>query len=697
MDFFFNPRAVALVGASQKRTGANLVHNLRQGYKGEIYPVNPNYRELGGLACHASLAEVPGAVDMAIALVPARFLPQVLADCAAKGVKGVMIQSAGFAEAGQEGLALQKECLAIAHNSGMRLWGPNCMGLVDVFNRRFFTFMHPSITETLNNAGRVSLVVQSGMLSAAFLAEMVSRRSLEVNKVCSIGNKCDVDECDLLPPLIADENTDAIGLYLESLPRGRLFLELAAASPKPLVVLKAGISQRGARAALSHTASLAGDARLTLDLLRDAGVFLAKDFHHMMDLTRSLAMASGLSRGSRVAIMTFSGGSGIVACDLLEQHGMTVAELSPQSLEVLKEIYPPWMPPANPIDIYPAMERVGRMEAFAAAAQAAFDDPQVDFLMIHHFIGLEDEGFELKQLKEMADAAGKAVAFWGIGFEAASREFEREAGRLGIPVYSELTRAVECLAVAASWQGPRDQRPLPVVPPRDTRPAPPQKIDRSTSLDEFESKALLAGWGLPMVPELVAQTLAQARDAAGQWGYPLVLKGLLPEVVHKSEMGLVEPEINGPEQLEQAFDRLSEKLAGQGRILVQPKVKADYELIVGYLRDPSFGDCLMLGLGGLLAELVPDVAFGLAPLRPGGARDMLQRLRASDLFQGFRGLPPLDLEALADLLAKLGQGAAASAQVEQVDINPLLISGGKPIAVDATVVLCSEPDEDEGI
>lgn len=694
MNFFFDPQAVAVVGASERRTGASLLQNLQQGFQGRIYPVNPNYQQLGGLPCFASLADIPGPVELAIVLVPARALPAVLTACADKGVQGVMIESAGFAEAGAEGRALQEQCLDIARRAGMRLWGPNCMGLVDVGQRLFFTFMVPRITGILDFPGRISLVVQSGMLSAAFLAEMASRRSVAVNKVCSIGNKCDVDECDLLPHLIADRNTDAIGLYLESIPRGRLFLELAAASPKPLVVLKAGLSERGARAALSHTASLAGDARLALGLLAEAGVFLARDFHHMLDLTRTLAMASSLKRGSRVAILSPSGGAGIVSCDLLEKHGLQVAELSPESRQALAEIYPPWMQPANPVDIYPAMERVGRLPAFETAARVVLADPRVDLLLAHHFIGFDEEDLNVAVLKGLADEAGKVLAFWGLGFDPEAHQFQEQAQRLGVPVYNELNRAAECLAAAARWRGPRAAGPLPPVPPRVSRAEPAPPTGGTRALDERQSKEMLAAWGLPVVAERVAASPEQAQAAAQEWGYPVVLKGVLPQVVHKSELGLVEPEVYGPGPLAQAFARLEARMQGQGQVLVQPRVKAEYELIVGYLRDARFGPCLMLGLGGLLAELRPDVVFAPAPLEPGQVPALLDRLQARDLLRGYRGLPPLDWEALAEVLVRLGQRAAADPRVEQVDINPLLIAGGRPMAVDATVILRAERTED---
>lgn len=694
MEFFFNPRAVALVGASQRRTGANLLYNLQQGFQGAIYPVNPNYSELGGLTCYPSLADTPSPVDLAIVLVPARTLPAVLTACADKGVRGVMIESAGFAEAGREGRALQEQCLDIARRRGLRLWGPNCMGLVDVRNRRFFTFMLPNITSALTITGRISLVVQSGMLSAAFLAEMASRRSVGVNKVCSIGNKCDVDECDLLAQLIADQDTDAIGLYLESIPRGRLFLELAQASPKPLVVLKSGISQRGAKAALSHTASLAGDARLTLGLLAEAGVLLARDFHHLLDLTRTLAMASSLPPQARTAIISPSGGAGIVTCDLLEKHGLRVAELSPASIKTLTQINPDWMQPTNPIDIYPAIERVGRERAFWVAAEAALSDPQVDLLLINYFAGLDGEDVNMNDLRDLVRRSGKALAVWEVGLNPAAQQLQETFSRLGIPEYNELGRAVECLAAAAGWQPPAQRRPLPPVPPRVNQPPAEPPAGTLCTLDERESKALLAGWGLPMVAERLAASLEQAQAAAAEWGYPLVLKGLLPGVVHKSELGLVEAQVTGPQQLAEAFARLWDKVQGKGQVLVQPRVPSEYELIVGYLRDGSFGPCLMLGLGGLLAELRPDVTFAAVPLTPERARALLGRLQSKALFQGYRGLAPLDQVALADLLLRLGQEAAARPEVEQVDINPLLIAKGRSLAVDATVILRQGADKD---
>ena len=359
MEFFFDPSSVAVVGASPERTGKSLLLNTAGSRDVAVYPVNPKYQDLEGLTCYPSVAAIPHPVEMAILLVPARFTPQILEECAAKGVRGVMIQSAGFAETGEDGRELQAKCVAIARQAGMRLWGPNCMGLVYVPGNKYFTFMSPNITGVLPPHGNLSLVVQSGMLSAGFLADLATRRGIAVNKACSIGNKCDVDECDVLEYLLGDDTTKGVALYLESMPRGRRFMELAEGASKPLVVLKSGRSASGAKAALSHTASLAGNARLTQGLLQAVGVGTARDFHQLVDLGRSLSLLPEIPAGARVAVLTFSGGAGILSCDLLEDNGLPLAELAPATLGELAKVFPVWMPPGNPVDLWPAMELHG--------------------------------------------------------------------------------------------------------------------------------------------------------------------------------------------------------------------------------------------------------------------------------------------------------------------------------------------------
>ncbi|MBR9981623.1 MAG: CoA-binding protein, partial [Desulfatitalea sp.] len=430
METFFNPHGVAVVGASGKNLGNHVVKNLVNGFEGDIYPVNPNYTEIEGLPCFPSVTAIDGPVDVAIVLVPAEAVPGVLEACAAKGILRVIIESAGFSESGPDGIALQARCNTIARDAGMRLWGPNCMGLVDIPNRRFFTFMHPAIRQEGLLPGRISLIVQSGMMSAIFLAEL-GRRGIGVAKACSIGNRADVDECDVLEYLLQDEQTDVIALYLESIPRGRRFARLARQAAKPIVLLKGGQSQAGATAAMSHTYSLAGNARLLGSVLSLAGVAMADGIFQMMDMARTLSMIPHMNPACRTAILTLSGGAGILMCDALEKNGIPIATLTEETRQAVSKVFPPWMPVANPIDLFPAVARNGRRTAFECAFAGALSDPGVDALVIHFVAGLEADMPDFEVMQQRARQAGKVVLFWLMGRREGSRQFREKATAAG--------------------------------------------------------------------------------------------------------------------------------------------------------------------------------------------------------------------------------------------------------------------------
>jgi acetyltransferase len=451
MNTFFNPTSIAVIGASIRGIGHQLIKNLLFGYQGRIYPVNPNYTEIEKIPCFSSPEEIPHPVDLAIILVPARVTPSVLEACARKGIHRVMIESAGFAEVGEEGKAVQDRCKAIADEAGIRIWGPNCMGLVDIPGKQYLTFMHKSVYVDGLHPGRIALVVQSGMLSGIFLTEM-TRRGIGLGKVCSIGNKSDVDECDILDYLLGDPETDAVALYLESVPRGRLFAELAKKAAKPIVVLKGGKSKSGARAAMSHTSSLSGDSRLLESVLKMAGVTIANDFAQMVQLASAMASIPVIPPKCRTAILTFSGGAGILTCDMLEKQDLKVAQLSDRTRAALKKIFPDWMPVNNPIDLYPAIEVNGYISVFNEACDIVLKDPNVDVMVLHYLAGVQDQIMDLAALKKKSDEAGKAVLFWLVGTDEMTRKFRQEAQILEIPVYSEISRAVECMSAAARFQ-----------------------------------------------------------------------------------------------------------------------------------------------------------------------------------------------------------------------------------------------------
>jgi len=698
MRKFFNPASIAVVGASQRKTGYQIIQNLLYGYRGQIYPVNPNYQEIENLPCFPSVEELPSPAELAIVLVPAPAVPAVLEACARKGIFRAMIESAGFAEVGESGKAIQDRCKEIASREGIRIWGPNCMGLVDVPGKHLFTFMRPKVYEDGLVPGRISLIVQSGMLSGAFLTEL-GRRTIGIGKVCSIGNKIDVDECDLLQYLLEDPGTDAVALYLESLPRGRIFAEMAKRSNKPIVVLKGGRSEAGAKAALSHTSSLAGNSRLLDGVLQMAGVTPADDFQVLLDLTGGLAMLRKILPSGRTAILTFSGGAGILSCDLLEKYGLPIARLSARTKESIGRIFPEWMPVANPVDLFPAMEMHGWAKACDQAAAIALEDPEVDALLIHFPVGITDDFPDLKALKNKLEKSGKAAVFWLVGRQQAVRLFRLEALSQGIPVYDEISKAVASLAAAVRFRRRRERVEIPVSRSLGRSPDSPPPIApelaRARIWDEFDSKALLTKWKIPVVEEKVVATLSEAQKAAHEIGFPLVLKGLIPGEIHKTEMGLVHLGITTLGELKDVFRKIQQKMGGRGRILLQRQVKIDYELIAGFLRDDQFGACVMFGLGGIFSELQRDVVFALAPLAGTEALELMESIKGKKLLQGFRGMTPLNKERMADLLVKLGDLGTSYPQIEQLDINPVAVREGIPLAVDANVILQVKSTEPE--
>jgi acetate---CoA ligase (ADP-forming) len=693
MDFFFAPRGVAVIGATPNplKGGNAILKNLLFGYRGGIYPVNPRYREIDGLPCYPSVSAVPGPVDLVIIFVPAPLVPTVVEECAAKGIPGVMIESGGFAETGPEGAGLQRELREIAARTGIRIWGPNCMGLVDVAHGHIFSFMDPQTQERAFLPGNISLVVQSGMLSATFLIDIMSHATIGVSKVCSVGNKVDINECDLLEYFIGDPDTRVIGLYLESFPDGRRFLEICRCCEKPIVVLKGGRSRKGAEAAMSHTASLAGNHRIIAGALAQAGVIEANDFKQMIDLCRSLAMTNPpAERKHRVAILTFSGGAGIVSTDFLEEQGLSLADLTEATRTELKKLFPVWMPVADPVDLWPALEsHIGDgVDVYGRALEAILADPGVDAVFLHTFAGNSRVRLNLADLADRIRTSGKPVFLWQIGRRDEAFAFQKEALSFGIPVFAEIGRAAECLAAVLRGH----QRLEPILKTElHMRPLPADITNLLTSasgpLDEHISKEFLRACGVPTVPEKIVTGKQQIAATAASLGYPVVMKGLLPGAVHKTEADLVRLGIPDGSTALRTFAALMERMEGRGQVLIQRQFPGKVELILGLVRDPQFGPCVMFGLGGVTAELFGDAAFAVAPLTRREALDLISRIRGQKMLNGFRGTAPVDREEIARILVALGEIGLAFPRIREIDVNPLICGEEGTMAVDATIIL----------
>ena len=700
INFFFEPKGIAVVGATVDpyHGGRHLVTNLTLGYKGPIYPVNPKYSEVSGLKCYPKISDIEGPLDLALIFVPAKAVPQVLEDCITKGVRGAIVQSGGFAEVGPEGKILQDQCLEIARKGQLRIWGPNCMGLIDISRRYVFSFIIPEAWEGAMNPGHVSLIVQSGLLSAGFITTLMANKTLGLAKVCSIGNKSDVEETELLEYLLKDPATKVIALYLESFIHGRRFFELAGSSDKPIVVLKGGKSPLGAVASASHTASLAGNYDLVRGVLKQGGVHQADDFFEMVDVARALEKDFYLQRPldgkPRIAIFSYSGASGIVTADHMEKYGLTLARLSSQTQKRLEQLTPAWMPVRNPVDYYPAMEKHGPVLAYKHAIEALHADPEVDGMIVHLFAGFGIWSLDMKEILSNIEKPWKPILFWLIGPEKSREPTRLTLEEGGWPTFFEIHRTVKVMASLFENCGTR-REPLEISSPEFQIPrtlmkrVQPSDEKGKKVLDEFEAKKWLKALNLRVVKEVATKSLEETLNAAKKMGYPIVLKGIVEGQVHKTELGLVKLSLRNADQVKSAYRKMLRAKIKPKFFLIQPMLKGDLELIAGVVRDPQFGPAVMLGLGGVRAEVYKDVAFRLAPLNQKDVLSMVSDLEGQVLLKGYRGSKPVNMESLANWLIKLGWLALKFEKIQEIDVNPLMVVNGEPVAVDATIILHS--------
>ena len=699
MHQFFEPKSIAVVGAGIDRTslGALLLNNIIKTFKGPVYPVNPNYDAIYGLRCYPSIGSVPQDIDLALVITPAHTVPPIVEDAVLKGVKGLIIESAGFGEVGEEGRRLEERIRDIIKGTSLRIWGPNCMGIVDVKKGHIFSFMSPQISHGLRS-GSVSLVVQSGMLSAGFLVELSSQRFVGISKACSIGNRLDVDECDVLEYLLNDPETEAVALYLESIIRPAHFLELTRTTKKLIVLLRGGRTKGGKRAAVSHTASISRSGKLEREILKHSGIILAKDFQEMAEIANSLVLLPLNPSKNRVGIITFSGGAGILSTDLLEERGFVVPRLSKEDKKAMEKLFPKWMSPSNPVDLFPAFASFGPHQAIFHAFEVLVKGNSVDLIFLHYFAGLYGEFEQLSAMKNLSNTYGKPLFIWAIGLKEGLDGFKEKAFSLGIPVFSELSRAADCLLACLKRKEGIDLSQIPNPKALDQTEDESRVIgtphpDKTTHvLDTPKSKRLLEQYEIPYVDEKIVTSWEEILSFKDEKGFPLVLKGIAPNITHKTEHGLVVKGIRNEVELKEAFLNVLEKLGGKGKVLVQVELNSPYELIVGFLRDQHWGPVVMLGMGGILVEFVRDVAFAPADLDFDGVLNLMKRLKASWLFEGARNVPPIDKPSLVKLVLEIAKMGLMNDKIMEIELNPVLLVAQersrflKPVAVDHRVL-----------
>ena len=662
--------------------GRPVAYCLRAGFAGALYPVNPARETVQGLRAYPDLASIPGEVEFALLAVPAAALEGALDACAAKGVRAAVVFSAGFAEMGAEGAALQARLVAKARAAGLRLLGPNCLGLYNAAVGHC-----PTFTSFLQDGppppGRVGLITQSGAFGTHLL-NMARARRIGVSLWASTGNEADVTLAELLEHAVDSGELDAVGLYMEAVnDRARFLhaLERARERGVPVAVMKVGTSEVGAEAARSHTASLAGsDAGLEAALARH-GAARARTTEELLDILHAASVAP-LPKGRRIAIVTVSGGAGVLMADAAAEHGLEVPALPLAAQARLREANP-LMGVRNPVDTTahalndPSL--IGRALEVVASSGAA--DMTAAF-----FTSWTAQPAMASTIREAVRAARRPGAPFALvcqGDDATLAAYEAE----GCPVFEDPSRAVRALAhLARIGEAMRREEP----------PDPPPVLDvrlGARAMGEAEAKAALARAGIEVPPEAVARTPAEAAQAAGRVGFPVALKVVSADLPHKSDVGGVALSLADAAAVEAAAEAMLARVMGAAPearlegLLVSRMAGEGVEVIVGARVDPVMGPLVVVGLGGVFVEVLRDVVTEPAPIGPRRARAMLARLRGAALLAGTRGRPPLDLDAAADAVARLSALAADNEDVlGSIEINPLLVRERGAVALDALIV-----------
>ncbi|HEY9803224.1 MAG TPA: bifunctional acetate--CoA ligase family protein/GNAT family N-acetyltransferase [Leptolyngbyaceae cyanobacterium] len=708
LDAIFAPRSVAVIGASEKAgsVGRTILWNLISSpFGGTVFPVNPKRHSVLGIKAYPAIAAIPEAVDLAIIATPAPTVPGIISECVDAGVKGVIIISAGFKEAGAEGIALEQQILTQARRGNIRIIGPNCLGVMSPC-----TGLNATFASSMARSGNVGFLSQSGALCTAILDWSV-RENVGFSAFVSIGSMLDVGWGDLIYYLGDDPETKSIVIYMESIGDARSFISAAreVALSKPIIVIKAGRTEAAAKAAASHTGALAGSNAVLDAAFRRCGVLRVDSISDLFDMAEVMAKQPR-PQGPRLTILTNAGGPGVLATDALIETGGELAPISPQTINSLNEILPTHWSHSNPIDILGDADP----QRYTQALEIAAKDPNSDgLLVILTPQAMTDPTQTAEQLQPYAQIAGKPIlASWMGGADV--EEGEVILNRQRIPTYAYPDTAARVFSYM--WQSSYNLRGIyetPVLPAVDAASGIPNRslVEKliatarqagRTILTEYESKQILAAYGIPIVPTCVAQTEDEAVRCAEGIGYPVVVKIYSQTITHKTDVGGVQLNLPDADAVRRAYRTIAESVAQKAGkehflgVTVQPMVKMDgYELIIGSSLDPQFGPVLLFGTGGQLVEVFQDRAIALPPLNTTLARRMMEHTKIYKALKGVRGRQSIDMARLEQLMVAFSQLVVEQRWIKEIDINPLLAippnplnhSGEGLIALDARVVL----------
>jgi acetyltransferase len=694
---FFTPDSVAVIGASSdpKKLGYAVVDNLvNGGYLKDgrqVFPINPKGGSILGQAAYRSVTEVPCPIDLAVIVIPYMLVPDALRTCCEKDIPAAIIISAGFREAGREGLERERELAEISRTCGIRLIGPNCLGVIDTN-----TPMNASFSAGMPPGGPMAFMSQSGALGTAIL-DWAQAGKLGLSKFVSLGNKADVSEIDLLRAWADDPSSRVVLSYIEGLPDGQEFMRVArqVVKSKPVVAIKSGVTQAGARAVSSHTGSLAGSEQAYEAAFRQAGVLRVTSLEDLFDCARGFAYLPPL-KGDRIAVVTNAGGPGILVTDALERAGLTLARFDPECIIALEQFLPDAASAANPVDVLGD----ARADRYRFALEQVCADPHVDGMLV---ILTPQATTEIEETaRVVVEVAGKVeipvlACFMG--------EARVEAGAAildahHVPNFPYPERAAMVLKAMSTYRLYR-QEPLPEY---ESFPLDRESIRRTiakalsegrVAIGDAEARSILQACGLQIPASELAATPEEAVEVAEKVGYPVVLKVASPDILHKTDVGGVKVGLEKAEDVRDAFDLITyraQRYVPEARLwgcLVQKMSPPGLEVLIGMNRDPQFGPLVTFGLGGIYVETLKDVTFRIAPFSRREVEGMLGEIRARALLDGVRGKPPVDKAALVDALLRVGQLVVDFPEIAEMDINPFIVyeQGHGGVAIDMRLVI----------
>ncbi len=692
--YILEPKSVALIGASddEAKLGCSILKNLLEGsYKGEIFPVNPKHKEMMGKRCFAAIEDIPETIDLAVIVTPAMTVSGIAEECGKKKVKTLVVISAGFGELGtDEGRAREAELKTIVTKYKMSLVGPNCLGIL-----RPSIGLNASFAATPSKAGSIALISQSGAMAVALL-DRSEETDLAFSLVASIGNKAAMNESDFLEICEKDSNTTVIGLYLESIQDGVRFIDTAKRiSPKKsIVLLKAGISKRGAKAVSSHTGALAGSSAAL-----DAGC-VAAGIHRALSTEEFLGLLSVLNGepallSSNIAVITNAGGPGVLATDAAEREKLTLADLDPKTSAALKSALPEAASIGNPVDVLGD----AKAKRYAAALEACASDPEVDgivaILTPQVMTPCEDIARTIIATKKNHRLLPIIPCFMGGPHLQEARAL---FSKTGLPCFGSPEEAMH--AMASLLIKPKHSSVTVNDDCDDDRSSEASAIlkGRHGLLQEELTEDLFQLYDLPTPDQAIAHSASEAAEIAGEIGYPVIAKVSSPEILHKTDIGGVRTNLKNERDVKEAYDEILRNCgkampsAGIRGILIQQFLPIGSEFIIGGIRDANFGPLVMVGLGGIYTELFRDTCFSLAPVSEEKAYEMLSSLQSWRLLLGMRGKGALDIESLAGAIVNVSAMMHDCPNISEIDLNPVLVSKDRIIVADAKVMLTSSED-----